>query len=103
LLQTLCSRRAGIDLAEVGIDKLDGRYLPGRLVAADHLQRLVGVDPREAICVRQPPVIDEAVVAGGAFEVDTHENLPDVLGALHLRCLAGIDHPAPDDSARESL
>src|SRR5437016_5285964 len=40
-------------------------------------------------------------MARGALEVHTHEHLGDVLGRLHLGCLARIDNSAPDDAFGE--
>ena len=68
----------------------------------DHFERFVGVDTRQAVGVRQGPVVDETVVARGALEVHAHEDLGDVLRRLHLGRLAGIDHAPPDDAVDEA-
>ena len=77
--------------------------LAGRLVALDHLKRLVRVHTRERVGIGQRPVVDEAVVARGALEIHAHENLRDVLGRLHLRFLAGVHHAPPNDALGEPL
>ena len=88
----------GVQRAEIGVEERDLRLLPEWLVALDHLHRTVGVDAREAVGVGEFPVVDEAVVAGGALEVHAHENLRDILRGLDGRELAGVDHAAPDDA-----
>ena len=91
----------GIDVAQLGIEELQRGPLAGRLVAPHHFQRAVGVDPGEPVGVREGEVVDEAVVAGSAFEVHAHKHLRDVLRGLHLRGLAGVDHAAPHDAFAE--
>ena len=93
----------GVQRAEIGIQERDLHLLPERLVALDQLQRSVRVDAREAVGVGELPVVDEAVVAGGALEVHAHEDLRDVLRGLDRRELAGVDHAAPDDALGEAF
>ena len=95
--------RLGINLAQLGMNESHVGNLAGRLVALDHLKRLVRVHTRERIGICQRPVVDEAVVARGALEIHAHENLRDVLGRLHLRFLAGVHHAPPDDALGEPL
>src|ERR1043165_8581 len=69
----------------------------------DHFEGTIGVHAGEAIGIFEGEVVDEAVVAGGALEIHAHEDLGNVLGGLHLRCLGGIDDAAPDDAFGESF
>ena len=62
----------------------------------------MGINTGQAIGVRERPIVDETVVARSALEVHTHEHLRDILRRLHLRGLAGIHHPAPDDAIDKS-
>lgn len=89
-----------VDVPEFREQELHRGMLPSGL--KDEFEFLVGVDAGHAVGVGELPVVDEAVVAGGALEVHAEEDLGDVLGGLHLRGLRGIDGAAPDDAFDEA-
>src|SRR5262249_19163564 len=102
LLQPARSGQLRINLAELRPEEFGDRFLAGRLVAAVHLERLVGNHGGQAIGILQLPGIDEAVVAPGARDMGAEEQLPNSLRELQLRHLAGVDVAAPLDSLDES-
>ena len=90
-------------VAAAVIEKARGRLLAGRLIAPEHLHGLVRINAGQSVRVGESPVIDEAVVAGGALKINPEEDLGDILGRLHLGDLACIDHTTPDDPLGKSF
>ena len=85
----------GVDSSQFRVKEFELGVFAGRLVATDHFQRSIGVDPGQPVGIGQRQVVDKAVMAGGALKVHAHEHLGDVLRGLHLRRLAG--RPDGDD------
>ena len=102
-LQPLLAGLGGVDRPQLGPGELRHGDLARRLVAAGHLQRLLGDHGRETVGVDELPAVDEAVVAGGALHIDPEEHLRDVLRELDLADLAGVDPPPPLDPLDEPL
>src|SRR5262249_51147987 len=103
-----CSRRLAFgSLGAVGPQSGD-RNRGGGLLSVGVWQRWgsrgwAAVAGRQGVSLFQLPLVDEAVVAGGALQVDPEEHLGDVLGKLDLPHLAGVDPAAPLDAIDKSL
>ncbi|MEY2724582.1 MAG: hypothetical protein RLZZ458_449, partial [Planctomycetota bacterium] len=60
-----------------------------------YLQGSFGVDCSDTPGFVKFPAVDEAVVAGSAFEIDPEEGLCDALSELDFDSLAGTDFASP--------
>src|SRR4029434_2588113 len=69
----------------------------------NQLKRFVAVDGSDTVGVGERPIVDEAVVAAGAFEIHAEEDLRDVLRGLHRREHRGVDDATPNDATGERL
>src|SRR6478752_7675325 len=103
LLQALRLWGIGVDLAQFRENPGSFRGCTRWLIAAVHQERLFGVDGSQAVRLAELPVVDEAVVARGAFHVDAQKGLGDVLSELNFLRLAGADGPAPADTLNEAF
>ncbi len=98
LAQALGLRSGGIDIAEFGKEPASPGRLADGFVAAVNLQRPLRVDGSETVGFVEFPPINEAVVTGGALEIDAEEALPNALRELDLDRLSGADIAAPLDA-----
>ena len=103
LLQPIFPGGLGVDLSQLGIEKACRGCLAGGFVAAVQLQRAIGKDGSEGVGVPELPVVDEAVMAGGALQLGAKEYLRYVLGRLDLGTLALVDHASPFDAPDKSI
>ena len=101
--KALVAGEGGVDGAE-GIEEEFGvHFFTGGFIAAEHLEGFSGEDGGHAVGVLEFPVIDEAIVAGGALHVFAEEDLGDVLRELDFGNLRGVDIAAPFDALDETL
>ena len=75
LLEAHCSVCVRPHSAQLRKDKLRGGFDAGRFIALEQLQRRVRINVSQTIGIGQFPVIDKAVMARGAFQVHSQENL----------------------------
>ena len=97
-----CGFGAAASIAPTRVEKLHRAPSRPSACRTRPSQRLIRIDARHAVGVRELPVVDEAVVTRRALQVHAHEHLRDVLRGLHLRRLARVHHPAPDDPLAEA-
>ena len=103
LFQALGLRGFRVHLAQLGEEPTRLRGLAHGLVAAVEFQFAGRVNRGEPVGLLEFPAVDEAVVAGGALEVDAEEALAHGLGELNLRGRARADIAAPLDAGGEAL
>lgn len=101
--EALVAGEGGVDGAEGIEEELGVHFFAGGFIAAEHLEGFSGEDGGHAVGVHEFPVVDEAIVTGGALHVFAEEDLGDVLRELDFGNLGGVDIAAPFDALDETL
>ena len=103
LLQSLFTRRSGIDLTKFRKQPFGFGLFSDRLIAAMNLHWLSRIDGRQTVSFFQLPSINKTIVTRRTFQVNPEKRLRHALSKLDLNRLSGTHFATPANTINVTL